>query len=395
MASPPASAMTLQWIGLGAAWLASGYRLWVSVRQPPTIWRTAFTVGILCAALGVTCQSFTQQIDARTAPSVGSLVNHVVVIVGLASVQVYVATLRRDNPPAGLLRRVLIMGVAAVAVTVVSWSSGEPFHSGEAEHFAVYANNVWVSIYFLTFWALIAVTMITVAKFCLVEQRGARPEDRARVVSLALIGLGAVGGVLYAVTAAAGVTHLAVTGVLDEGPLMASSRLIGPSIGLLGVGILALLVVPPLDAAVRARRRRHALRPLWEDLQRAVPSIRLSRPERQRLSDTAAVERAVIEIRDALNALPIDVPAGGDPERVAERLVEELIKPAEFDKHGETFCLRPVGARRPAATFLPTSRTQREDTEQVYAMALAYRRLKVQGRSSHASDPAAVPGPSA
>jgi hypothetical protein len=58
---------------------------------------------------------------------------------------------------------------------------------------------------------------------------------------LGLIGLGAVGGVLYALAAAAGVIYIAVTGIEDNGPLMASSRLIGPSIGLLGVGILALL----------------------------------------------------------------------------------------------------------------------------------------------------------
>ncbi len=387
--------MTLQWIGLAAAWLASGYRLWISFRQPPTVWRTAFTVGILCAALGVTFQSFTPQIDARTAPSVGSLLNHVVIIVGLASVQVYVATLRRDNPQAGLLRRVVIVAVAAEAVTVVSWSSAAPFHSGEAEHLAVYAIEVWVLIYFLTFWALIAVTMIAVAKFCLLEQRGARPEDRARVVSLALIGLGAVSGLLYALAAAAGAIYIAVTRVLDDGPLMASSRLIGPSIGLLGVGILALLVVPPLDAAVRARRRLRILRPLWEDLQRAVPSIRLSRAERQRLSAVAAVERAVIEIRDALDVLPIDAPAGGEPERVAERLVGELAEHAEHAEHGVPSRPRPVGARRAAATFLPVSRTLREDTEQVYVMALAYRRLKDRGRGSRASEPAAVPGASA
>ena len=46
--------MTLAVVGLAAAWLASGYRLWVSLRQPATLWRTAFTVGIVCAAIGVT-----------------------------------------------------------------------------------------------------------------------------------------------------------------------------------------------------------------------------------------------------------------------------------------------------------------------------------------------------
>lgn len=381
--------MTLRWIGLAAAWLASGYRLWLSFRQPPTIWRTAFTVGIVCAALGVTFQSFSPQIDARTAPSVGSLLNHVVVIVGLASVQVYVATLRRDAPPAGLLRRVVLVAAAAEVVTVLSWSLVAPFHSGEAQHFGVYATDAWVLVYFLTFWALLAVTMIAVAKFCLLEQRGAPPADRARVVSLALIGLGAVGGLSYALAAAAGGVYIAVTGVLDDGPLMASSRLIGPSVGLLGVGILALLVVPPLDAALRARRRLRVLRPLWEDLQCAVPGIQLSGPERDCLGAAAAVERAVIEIRDALDALPIDAPVDGKPERVAERLVDEL------DEHGGPFPVRPgrpLEARRPAATFLPASCTQGEDTEQVYAMALAYRRLKEQDRRSRASEPAAVPG---
>lgn len=388
--------MTLQWIGLAAAWLASGYRLWVSLRQPATLWRTSFTVGIVCAAIGVTLQSFSPQIDALTAPSVGSLLNHLVIIVGLASVQVYVATLRRDSPPSGLLRRVVLVAVAAEAVTVVSWIFAAPFHSGEAEHFAIYATDGWVLVYFLTFWALIAVTMVAVAHFCLLEQRGAAPQDRARVVSLGLIGLGAVGGLLYAVAAAAGAIYIAVTRVVDNGPLMASSRLIGPSIGLLGVGILALLVVPPMDAALRARRRLRVLRPLWLDLQDAVPSVRLSGTDRGRLAAPAEVERAVIEISDALEVLPIDRPATGGVEDVAKRLVAQLEgTPAAADRVN----LPDPGAdgvgRGPAAWFLPASRTLREDTEQLCALALAYGRLRQRGRRADAPEPDAVHGASA
>jgi len=371
--------MTLQLVGLAAAWLASAYRLWISFRQPATIWRTSFTVGIVCAALGVTFQSYTPQIDSWTAPSVGSLLNHLIVIAGLASVQIYVSTLRRETPPPGLLRRVLTVALVAEALTVLSWVLASPFHSGEAEHFAVYATDVWVSTYFLTFWALIAATMLAVARFGLLEQRGAPPEDRARVVSLALIGLGAVGGVLYALAAAAGAIYIAVTGVRDDRPLMASSRLIGPSVGLLGVGILALLVVPPLDAAIRTRRRLRVLRPLWKDLRRAVPQISLTGPERGRLSPTAA-ERAVIEIRDALNLIHVDAPATAAPEVLAQRLYARLAS--------ENTARRSA---RPAAGFLPPSATQREDAEQVYALALAYRRIHQRGRRVDAPKPAAVP----
>jgi len=372
--------MTLQLVGLAAAWLASAYRLWISFRQPATIWRTSFTVGIVCAALGVTFQSYTPQIDSWTAPSVGSLLNHLIVIAGLASVQIYVSTLRRETPPPGLLRRVLTVALVAGALTVVSWILASPFHSGEAEHFAVYATDVWVSTYFLTFWALIAATMVAVARFGLLEQRGAPPEDRARVVSLALIGLGAVGGVLYALAAAAGAIYIAVTGVRDDRPLMASSRLIGPSVGLLGVGILALLVVPPLDAAIRTRRRLRVLRPLWKDLRRAVPQISLTGPERGRLSPATAAERAVIEIRDALNLIHVDAPATAAPEVLAQRLYARLAS--------ENTARRSA---RPAAGFLPPSATQREDAEQVYALALAYRRIQQRGRRIDAPKPAAVP----
>ncbi len=380
--------MTWQWIGLSAAWLASGYRLWVSIRQPATIWRTAFTVGIICAAVGVTFQSFTPQIDAHTSPSVGSLLNHLVTIAGLASVQVYVAALRRDSPSPGLVRRAAAGAVVAQAVTAASWVLATPFHSGEAEHFAVYATDVWVSVYFLTFWALIALTMIVVARFCLLEQRGSPPEDRARTVSLALIGLGAVGGLAYAVAASAGAIYIAITNVPGDGPLMTSSRLIGPSIGLLGVGILALLVVPPLEAALRVRRRLYVVRPLWADVQHAVPGIRLRSADRDGLTAAATVERAVIEIRDALDVLPIDPPIGDELAGVAERLVDELNKPHGHQVHPEGN--RPAG-RRPAAAFLPASHTQREDTDQVYALALAYRCLLPQGRGRDAPEPAAVP----
>jgi len=372
--------MTLQLVGLAAAWLASAYRLWISFRQPATIWRTSFTVGIVCAALGVTFQSYTPQIDSWTAPSVGSLLNHLIVIAGLASVQIYVSTLRRETPPPGLLRRVLTIALVAEALTVVSWILASPFHSGEAEHFAVYATDVWVSIYFLTFWALIAATMLAVARFCLLEQRDAPPEDRARVVSLALIGLGAVGGVLYALAAAAGAIYIAVTGVRDDRPLMASSRLIGPSVGLLGVGILALLVVPPLDAAIRARRRLRVLRPLWEDLRRAVPQVSLTGSERGRLSPATAAERAVIEIRDALNLIHVDAPATAAPPDLAQRLYARLTSDDTAQHQA-----------RPAAGFLPPSATQREDAEQVYALALAYRRIQQRGRRIDAPKPAAVP----
>ncbi len=372
--------MTLQLVGLAAAWLASAYRLWISFRQPATIWRTAFTVGIVCAALGVTFQSYTPQIDSWTAPSVGSLLNHLIVIAGLASVQVYVSALRRETPPPGLLRRVLTVALVAEAVTVVSWILASPFHSGEAEHFAVYATDVWVSTYFLTFWALIAATMIAVARFCLLEQRDAPPEDRARVVSLALIGLGAVGGVLYALAAAAGAIYIAVTGVRDDRPLMASSRLIGPSVGLLGVGILALLVVPPLDAALRARRRLRVLRPLWEDLSRAVPQVSLTGPDRARLSPATTAERAVIEIRDALNLVHVVAPATAAPPDLAQRLYARLASDNTARR-----------SARPAAGFLAQSATQREDADQVYALALAYRRIQQRGRRVDAPKPAAVP----
>jgi len=375
--------MTLQWVGLAAAWLASGYRLWISLRQPATLWRTSFTVGIVCAATGVTLQSFSSQVDALTAPSVGSLMNHLVIIVGLGSVQVYVATLRRDTPPPGLLRRVILVAAAGVAATGVSWTLAAPFHSREVEYFAVYATDKWVLAYFLTFWALLAVAMVAVVRFCLLEQRGAAPQDRARVVSLVLIGLGAVGGLLYSLAAATGAIYIAVTQVLDSGPLLASSRLIGPSIGLLGVGILALLVVPPMDAAFRTRRRLRVLRPLWVDLQRAVPTVRLHEAGGARLSPTTEVERAVIEIRDALEVLPIDPPASGGVEEVATRLAHRL-----EDPHAEPGRLPASNARvadegqRPAARFLPISRTLREDTEQLYALALAYRRAVAVGAGS-------------
>lgn len=383
--------MTLQLIGLGTAWLACGYRLWVSFREPPTLWRTAFTVGIVCAALGVTLQSFSPQVDALTAPSVGSLLNHLVIIVGLASVQVYVATLRRDTPQAGLLLRVGIVAAAAEAVTVISWALAPPFHSGLAEHYAVYATNVWVLVYFLTFWGLLAVTMIAVANFCLLEQRGAPSRDQARRVSLGLIGLGAVGGLLYAGAAAAGAIYIAVTRILDDGPLMASSRLIGPSIGLLGVGILALLVVPPLETALRARRRLRVLRALWLNLQQAVPRVRLGGADSGRLAAPAEVERAVIEMRDALEVLLIDPPANDDVEAVATRLVERLNDPLTGVDRVEPSDVGQAASRRPAAAFLPASRTLREDTEQLYMLALAYRRQQ-RGRRVDASQPAAVPG---
>ncbi len=383
--------MTFQWIGLAAAWLASGYRLWVSFRQPATLWRTSFTVGIVCAAVGVTLQSFTPQVDAVTAPSVGSLLNHLVIVVGLGSVQVYVATLRRDTPPPGMLRRVVVAAAVAETVTVVSWTLAAPLHSGEAEHFAVYATDVWVLIYFLTFWALIAVTMVEVARFCLLEQRGAAPQDRARVVSLGLIGLGALGGLLYALAAATGAIYIAVTRVLDNGPLMTSSRLIGPSIGLLGVGILALLAVPPLDAALRARRRLRVLRPLWLDLQRAVPSVRLGAADRSRVPASAEEERAVIEIRDALAVLLIEPPTTGEVEDVATRLVDQIEDMRANVDRVQRPDIRAAGAgRRPAAEFLPASRSMREDTEQLYALALAYQGLRPRGRRADASEPDAV-----
>lgn len=377
--------MSLQLIGLIAAWLASVYRLWVSFRQPSTIWRTAFTAGIVGATLGVTFQTFSPQIDSWTGPSVGSLLNHLVVIVGLASVQIYLATLRTETPPPGLLRRVAVVALLGEVVAVFSWVLAAPFHSGEAEHFAVYATNVWVSIYFLTFWSLIAVTMVAVAKFCLLEQRGAPPEDRARVVSLTLIGLGACAGVLYSLAAAAGTIYIVITQVADDGALMASTRLIGPAVGLLGAGILALLVVPSIDAPIRVRRRLRALRPLWDDLQRVAPEVRLKDAERDRLTAPAAAERAVIEIRDALNLVAVEAPGEPSVGALARRLHEAMTAPGGGRRTTDHRRLRPAG------TFMPHSVTQREDSEQVYALAVAYRRARDEGRRPVAPEPTAVP----
>lgn len=146
-----------------------------------------------------------------------------------------------------------------------------------------------------------------------------------------------------------------------------------------------MLVVPSIDAPIRVRRRLRALRPLWDDLQRVAPEVRLKDAERDRLTAPAAAERAVIEIRDALNLVAVEAPGEPSVGALARRLHEAMTAPGGGRQTTDHRRLRLAG------TFMPHSVTQREDSEQVYALAVAYRRARDEGRRPVAPEPTAVP----
>lgn len=343
-------------------WLAAAYRLWVSVTQPTTLWRTSFTIAVWSVSAALTIHEAASEIDAGLGvPNLAGLAARVTMLVGLGFLLVYHEYLRRADVPTQRLAGHLALATVVIAVEIVAWAIA-PLHDRQSQDLLEYAAAPSVVLYCVAFWVYLASVLAFASRTCLAGGRTFRRTDPARSASLLLIGVGELLGipVLLLWTASIVVRHQG--GDADALNRLGDLLLPWPVL-LYALGVLSVLTVPYALALMGRWREWRTLRPLWADLVRRYPEVHLD------LKVTGGplgrlqlrVERAVIETRDALRVAPVEARSAEEPVAV-EAVARALRRPTD-------------GSRTCAADVLSRPETRQADMEQLLELAGAYERV--------------------
>ncbi len=284
-------------------WTAAVYRVWVTLTCPRELWRTSFTVTTVALAAGVTLYLRRIDLDGVVhTPNLTGLVAHLVLAAGVASVHIYLLTLRFESPDPTRVRRCLTWGGATIVAMVMTWLAS-PVHTIEYVDLAAAPRSVALVLYNLVFYAYMAFALVNVTRFCVREANPRRGHAAlTRRCSLTLIGVGcgtavpvlalyALSAVLPDVTSLSGNRFGHLGDALLPWPLM-----------VLSLGILALLTMPWCVELAATERRWRTLKPLWAHLVHRHPEVRLSLPAPRPLLVRRHFRerRVIIEINDAL-----------------------------------------------------------------------------------------------
>lgn len=343
-----------------ALWAAAIYRVVLSVRSETTVWRTAFTTCVLAVAIGATSSVYgDQSIDVWSGVWNLSLLLTRLALTGAAvAASIYLVTLRREVVPMSSVRLRLAAGAVLAALQVGAWLAA-PVHDREfATTSEVTESSTSGALFAVAFSLAIVLATVEVAHFCF--SRAASRVDVTRTISLLLTGTACVAGAaLFALGTISALVH-ELTGV-GTAPMSDVINGLLPSVAvILALGTLSLLVAPPLVDLVRSYLRWRAVRPLWVHLVRLQPEVHL---------DVAAtggplvrlhfrLQRAIVEIHDALRNTAVSVPPTADVDDLAD-------------------ALHTVGGSRMAAEVLAQARTpDADDSQQLLALARSYSRKR-------------------
>ena len=347
-------------IAIGLTWIAAGYRVWIFVSKPRRIWRTAFSVSMVATALAFTLYRFRLTFDELLGvPNLSGLLAHVVFAVGAGFLLIYLDALRLPDVSARRVATYLsAAGVAAVTMTI-AWIAA-PVHDRPLNDFLPLATHLPVVVYCVTFWSYLVWALAAMGWTCLARGRTFRRGDLARSISLLLIGVSAVAAIPAVLLWTASILILYLTGK-DGSRLNALGDALLPWPVLVNAtGVLSLLTVPYLTSLITAWWRGRQLKPLWEEMIKRYPHIHLTyAPSGGPLSRLQTrLERAIIEIHDALRIATVqmpDVTLGVSVETVAN-------------------ALRSPAASGPRVTdLLERVETRDADVRQVLALARAFR----------------------
>jgi len=285
---------------LALLWAAAIYRVALSVRQPLTVWRTAFTAAVVMATVSMTLWVWRQPLDqALGAPNLTNLLYHATTLAGLVSALIYVESLRHPVIPRRLVLLHVGVGAATLTAMTLAWVAA-PVHVAFYADLAPLATVSAVAVYTATFYLFTAWALVRVAAFCFGQ--GLRRADPARTVSLVLIGSGSgLGALTSSLWAAAITTRFAAHS--DPAGLSRAGDLILPvSLIVWGTGIVALFVVSWMLDVVRSYLRLRAQRPAWQSLTDLYPEVRLPAARVWGLRSWLETRerRTAIEIEDAL-----------------------------------------------------------------------------------------------
>lgn len=348
-------------VAIVLTWLAAGYRTWILMTQPRTIWRTSFTVSMAATAVAFTLYRFRLPLDQLTgAPNLTGLLTHAVFAVGAAFLLIYLDALRMPDVAMRRVRLYLTTAGLAVLIMTASWMIA-PVHDHPRDDLLPVAGNLSVVVYCVTFWLYLGAALLLMAWTCLAQGRTFRREDLARSISLLLIGVSALTAlpVVALWTASIVVRHLTGTEPVRINAL--GDALMPWPVLLNAIGVLSLLTVPYLTALATAWWRWWQLKPLWASMIRRYPQVHLDlEPSGGPLARAQTrTERAIIEIHDALRLARVDV---GD-DRCGETSLAAVASALQR---------LDVGARR-VADLLPRVDSREADVQQVVALARAYR----------------------
>lgn len=340
-------------------WAAAVYRIVLSIRSEKTIWRTAFTSCVVGVAVAATTMVYGDQtIDAWSGVwNLSLLLTRLALTAAAVACSVYIVTLKHEVVPTRAVRTRLTAAATLATVEIVAWAAA-PIHAHEiATTGEVNQSSMGGCVFAVAFYFSLSLATAENAHFCLT--RASSRADLTRTISLTITGLACVAGaVLFAFAAIGvlarqlvGVETIAISAIGNAGlPLVAV---------VLALGTLSLLIAPPVLETAQNYRRWRSVRPLWLDLIRLRPEVHLHMPVTggPRKVLHIRLQRAMVEIRDALRVTPVSVPPAAGMRDLANAL-----------RH------RTGGPRMAAEVLGETSTTV--DDEQLLALARYYSRSR-------------------
>ncbi len=356
----------IQTFALVLLWSAAAYRVWVTCRSPPALWRTTFTAAMVSVPLAATVHFYRAEVGRLLGqPNIGGLITHVVFALGAASVGVYLETLQQDRPRALIVRFHLVVGLVAGLLMIATWLAA-PIHQVEYVDLSVESVHLSVAAYHVLFYAYMTISLLNIIRFCATETWSARSAAPARALSLVLIGVACLSGlpvmVLFGVNAALPVFDPAFDGRVGR----IGSAILPWPLMLLALGVLALLTVPWCAEVLSLRRRWIALRPLWRELTIRHPEVHLPvAATRVQLRDRLRIreQRVITEIHDALRRETVPAEAVAGPELLGAALRRHEAGPAT------------------ATAALPQAAGRDEDLGALLALARAFNHGRTDGLS--------------
>jgi hypothetical protein len=347
-------------VAIGLAWIAAIYRVWVSLTQSRTIWRTSFTVSTVCTATAFTLYRVRASLDqALGVWNISGLISHVILVTGLGFLLIYLDSLRMTRVPGRAIAAYLLGAAVVTGIMVISWLVA-PLHDRPVPDLLELSEHLSIVVYCISFWMFLGWSLVKMSRTCLRRGRTFGHDDPARSVSLFLIGIAGIAAVPVVILWSSSILIEHVTGREATQINAVGDALLPWPVLLNALGVLSLLTVPYLVEISKTRRQWRHLRPLWIAMIARYPQVHLPlRPTGGPLARMRTrLERAIIEIHDALRLAPVDT-AKAPPDGHPIETVAEALHSSEC-------------GTRSAADILDQSETREADVRQLISLARAY-----------------------
>lgn len=297
---------------LALCWIATLVRWTLTRRQAATPWRLLLSATLTFVAIAFTFTWLDARYPATTPPRIFTLLFHLCITAAALTFQLYVAmafswlTRARAAALAGLWA----LQCALLWVTWPRWTVDpgvridSQFLPGALTHH-------------LIFWGYFAVSMAVGGVLAAYAAFRSRRDDALASVSLSVLTLGC--GLIVAGLAAR--VAAARTGELDPSAVhvIALARTLDDfGVVLLATGTVSLHLLPLVRRRHMERTELRDLRPLWQHVRAAVPTVAL--PLSGERDQTLKLHRARIEILDGMHALSVPAGTAADPRAIAAAL---------------------------------------------------------------------------